>query len=106
MDAAHIYETVLGERLDPYSGIANAFAEGSRCAKLYEEIFLAKQRLCDRLATQEDPDVERLIDTEIMHNLQLSNMTGVDRLSCTTQFVFNNEQPSLRSFCSAEPVAK
>lgn len=62
MDIEHIYETLLGERLDPYPGIANAFAPGERCAVLYEEIYQSNQNLCEQLGTEENPDVERIID--------------------------------------------
>ena len=62
MDAEHIYETLLGERLDPVPGIENAFADGTRCAELYEEIYHANMRLCERLGAEENPDVELLIN--------------------------------------------
>lgn len=73
MDIEHIYETLLGERLDPYPGIDNAFAPGERCAALYQEIYQSNQRLCTRLHTEEDPDVERIIDNffEITRELSL-----------------------------------
>ena len=73
MDTEHIYETLLGERLDPYPGIANAFAPGEACAALYGEIYQANQRLCARLGTEEDPDVEKIIDNffEIARDLSL-----------------------------------
>ena len=61
MDTEYIYETLLGERVDPCPGIENAFSDGMRCAELYEEIYQAKMRLCERLGTEEDPDVELLI---------------------------------------------
>lgn len=73
MDTEHIYETLLGERLDPCPGIANAFAPGERCEQLYAEIYESNQRLCARLGTEEDPDVERIIDNffEIARELSL-----------------------------------
>lgn len=84
MNAESIYETLLGERLDPCPGIANAFSEGSHCAELYEEIYLANQRLCDRLATQEDPDVELLINNffEIMHDVSIRMFRYGQRFTC------------------------
>ena len=73
MDIEHIYETLLGERLDPFPGVENAFAPGSRCAACYKEIYEANQRLCDRLGVEEDPDVEAIIDKffEITRELSL-----------------------------------
>lgn len=72
MDIEHIYETLLGERLDPHPGIANAFAPGSPCALLYEEIYQSNQRLCERLGTAEDPDVEKIIDNFFAITRELS----------------------------------
>lgn len=73
MDIEHIYETLLGERLDPCPGIDNAFAPGQRCAMLYEEIYRSNQRLCERLGREEDPDVEKIIDNffEITRELSI-----------------------------------
>lgn len=73
MDVEYIYETLLGERLIPCPGITNAFAEGTHCTRLYEEIYQANQRLCERLGTQEDQDVELLIDNffEIMREISI-----------------------------------
>ena len=73
MDTEHIYETLLGERLGPYPGIANAFAPGERCAALYEEVYESNRRLCARLGVEEDPDVETIIDDffEIARELAL-----------------------------------
>ena len=41
MDVTHIYESMLGERVDPHPGITNAFADGEKCARLYDEIYTA-----------------------------------------------------------------
>jgi len=71
MDVEHIYETLLGERLDPYPGVGNAFADGSRCAKLYEEVYHANLRLCDRLGVEEDADVEIIVDRLLEMNREL-----------------------------------
>ena len=72
MDIEHIYETLLGERLDPCPGIANAFAPGAPCALLYEEIYQASLRLCHRLGTEEDPDVEKILDSFFAITRELS----------------------------------
>ena len=62
MDVTHIYETMLGERVDPHHGIPNAFADGEKCARHYGEIYDAVQRLSDRLGAEEDPDVEIILN--------------------------------------------
>ena len=62
MDVTHIYETMLGEQIDPLPGIPNAFADGGKCARLYSEIYEAVQRLSDRLGAEEDPDVEVILN--------------------------------------------
>ena len=72
MNMEHVYETLLGERLDPYPGIDNAFAPGSHCATLYAEIYQANQRLCNRLGVEEDPDVEQIIDNFFEISRELS----------------------------------
>ena len=51
----------LGNASIPAPASKNAFAEGAHCAVLYEQIYLANQRLCDRLSIQEDPDVELIV---------------------------------------------
>lgn len=41
--------------------IEDEFAEGKNCSKYYEYVYNAKQRLNDRLKTDEDIDVEIII---------------------------------------------
>lgn len=41
--------------------VENEFADGRPCGKLYEEVYEAVRRLCDRLGADEDPDVEIII---------------------------------------------
>ncbi len=41
--------------------IKDEFAEGSYCAQEYEEIYAAKQRLCERLGVESDQDIELII---------------------------------------------
>ena len=76
MDVTHIYETMLGERVDPHPGIRNAFADGGKCARLYDEIYEAVQRLSDRLRTEEDPDIETI----------LNNFWEIDRELCLRMY--------------------
>lgn len=42
--------------------VKNEFADKSPCEKSYEEIFKANRRLCKRLETTEDEDVECIIN--------------------------------------------
>ena len=76
MDVTHIYESMLGERVDPYPGITNAFADGEKCARLYSEIYEAVQRISDRLGVEEDPDVEIILD----------NFWEIDRELCQRMY--------------------
>jgi hypothetical protein len=44
------------------SMVENEFADGKPCAALYQEVFNANRRLCDRLGVDEDKDIEHLIN--------------------------------------------
>ena len=58
-----VYQSILGELIEPVKGVENAFAEGSACDQRYEEMLAAYQRLKERLnAGEEDPDVEIIIN--------------------------------------------
>ncbi len=41
--------------------VADEFAAGSKCDQLYEEVFEANRRICQRLGVEEDKDVEIII---------------------------------------------
>jgi hypothetical protein len=43
--------------------VANEFDDGKPCAELYQEVFDANQRLCDRLGVNEDKDIELIINS-------------------------------------------
>ena len=65
LNAENVYLTLTGELLDEFviPGVENAFARGSQCDLLYEQIYDANQRLCARLGqTDDDPDVELIIN--------------------------------------------
>ena len=56
-----VYQTLTGQLLPEYQipGIENTFAPGSKCAILYQRIYNAKLRLCQRLGvTDDDADIE------------------------------------------------
>ena len=42
--------------------VENEFADGKLCGRLYEEVYEAGRRLCERLGVEEDPDVEIIIE--------------------------------------------
>lgn len=42
--------------------IENEFKGGSECSNLYEEVYALKAKINDRLSTDEDEDLEHLID--------------------------------------------
>lgn len=93
MDAVHIYETLLGERLDPHPGIGNAFAEGMQCAKLYSQIYAARERLCDRLNAEEDPDVEIILDS----------FFEINRVLCLKMFCYGQQHPTQQDGADSIP---
>lgn len=71
LNAENVYLTLTGELLDDYviPGVENAFARGSRCDILYEQIYDANQRLCARLGqVDDDPDVELIINNFLEMN--------------------------------------
>ena len=64
-----IYEAVNGAYVNAEDYVVagvqveDEFAEGKDCNKLYAEVFNAKMRLNERLGTDEDKDVEIIIDS-------------------------------------------
>jgi hypothetical protein len=44
------------------SMVENEFDDGKPCAVLYQEVFDANRRLCERLGVDEDKDIEHLIN--------------------------------------------
>lgn len=69
--AEYIYESMMGDLVEPCPGVADAFAPGEKCAKLYEEIFCANRRLCKRLGVEDDDDVEIIINNFFTINREL-----------------------------------
>lgn len=67
MDKELVYNILNGdvdaeeENLPEGMEIADAFEEGSECCRLYEQVYEAKKRLCRRLNTEEDPEIELII---------------------------------------------
>ena len=59
-----VYESLIGELVDPIEGVPNAFASGSFYEKQYQEMLNAYARICDRLGSgDEDEDVEIIINS-------------------------------------------
>lgn len=74
-----IYETVLGE-LDDDKGvyvsgvhIESEFAKGSRCARLYEEVYSLNRSLCAKLHVSESV----MIETIISDMSEIARITGL-----------------------------
>ena len=63
--AETVYDLLTGE-CSPQMGdpvIENMFAEGRTCEQLYNDVYDANLRLCERLGVQEDQDVELIINS-------------------------------------------
>ena len=59
-----VYESLIGELIDPIQNVPNAFAPGSFCEGQYREMLDAYDRLRERLGVgDEDADVEIMIDS-------------------------------------------
>ncbi|MBQ2997216.1 MAG: hypothetical protein IJE22_08315 [Oscillibacter sp.] len=71
MDAEKVYLSMLGELTEPMPGVGNAFAPGQPCEKLYQQIYEAKCRLCDRLGEEENDDLESILDSFFEINRQM-----------------------------------
>ncbi|MCI9216701.1 hypothetical protein AALA78_07310 [Lachnospiraceae bacterium 42-17] len=41
--------------------VENEFKEGGVCGILYQEVYYANRRICEKLGVEEDPDVEIII---------------------------------------------
>ena len=83
MDAERIYLSMLGELTEPVPGVENAFAPGQPCEKLYQQIYDAKCRLCDRLGEEENEDLEAILDSFFEINRQMC--LRMYRLGCLRQ---------------------
>ena len=60
-----VYDTLMGNLTDEHQipGIENAFSPGKPCDVLYSQIFRAYEEICNREQTQEDDDVECIINS-------------------------------------------
>lgn len=63
--AEMVYNRLLGHSLLETQAyrVESLFEEGSRCDMLYQDIYDANLRLCQRLGVEEDRDVQTIIDS-------------------------------------------
>jgi hypothetical protein len=67
MDKKMMYQIINGEinmdmvEIPADMKIEDEFAEGKECARLYDEVYEAKQRILQRLGTDDDVDLETII---------------------------------------------
>ena len=69
-----VYYSLTGNLIEPVAGVEDTFAEGTLCAKSYQNIYDANIRLCKRLhVLNEDQDIEIMIHSffEIQRELCL-----------------------------------
>lgn len=68
-----VYDTLNGFLIgdSAVSGVENAFFDGSYCQEKYDEVFNLKILLCERLASPDDEDIERIVGNmmDIQHEL-------------------------------------
>ena len=57
-----IYESMLGLLEEPVQGVEDAFAPGSECDMLYEQMREAYEAVCARLGKQDDPQLDAMVD--------------------------------------------
>lgn len=59
-----VYESLIGELVDPIKSVPNAFEVGSYCEARYQEMLEAYERVLERLGLEdEDEDVEIIINS-------------------------------------------
>lgn len=67
MKKERIYEKMNGflsqeaAAMPELAGVEDEFAEGKECGRIYEDVYRAKQNLCERLGKDEDGDVETIL---------------------------------------------
>lgn len=59
-----VYESLIGELVDPIENVPNAFEAGNCCEARYQEMLDAYERVRERLGVKdEDEDVEIIINS-------------------------------------------
>ena len=69
-----VYDLLTGEieQSDEMPAVENMFADGRTCEELYNHVYEANMRICQRLDVAEDKDVELIIDSL----LRISRLLG------------------------------
>ena len=67
MEKGQIYELVCGSiqescMTEEEKSIINEFAEGTECYRLYEQVYQANRKICERLEEDECQEVEVIIN--------------------------------------------
>ena len=81
--AQDVYDSLCGELLPEYrlEWVENAFREGAFCAEAYAAAYDARLRLCARLGTDEDADVETIFDS----------LLAIQRTLCLAMFHYGRQ---------------
>lgn len=79
-----VYDTLQGvlEEDAKIPGVEDAFANGKPCSELYEQMREAYGRVCQRLETQEDRDLEIVIASLT----KISELLGLEMFRLGTVF--------------------
>ena len=72
-----VYESLIGELMEPIENVPNAFEPGSYCDEQYQEMLKAYARVRDRLGVaDEDEDIEVIIES----------LLAIQRILCVEMF--------------------
>ncbi len=63
-----IYYSLIGELECPLNWVPNAFAPGTDCEEAYARLIQARNRVQERLGTEDDPDLNQMLVQ--MHTIQ------------------------------------
>ena len=70
--------------------VPNIFAEGMPCEQLYEEVYNANRRLCERLGgLDEDKDVELIV----FNLLKIADIQSIEMFRCGWKFAKEGIEP-------------
>ena len=95
LNAENVYDTLTGSLWEEYGipDVQNAYAPGTPCNRLYQQIYWANRRLCARLGQKEDdPDVELIINSFL----------EINRILCLEMYRYG-KQHSPHACETAEP---
>ncbi len=77
-------------KVNPWEGtVPNIFADGMPCAELYEEVYNANRRICERLGdVDEDEDVELIVS----NLLRIADIQSAEMFRCGWKFAKENTE--------------